>query len=393
MFARPYIHPFMEHWYMPRPIQFSIVLGDITDYESDVVALKYARSFHGADQAVALKLSVVGIDVSSLEAPIGKYSLVQTNGGINAAYALYVGVETLGAFRYEAIRKFAGRVLNICAEEGLEARRIAMTLHGANYGLDESEAMIQQFNGIMQILAEGTYPPALEQIVLVERQRGRVQRLIGALKQHVMDMPNVQVDDLNEVFIIQAADPIAVDSKPREAIPPSSDKKSSPKADPPTVESPRERRAATPDKAVDSPPKIEPVPESKPHAFIAMPFKKEMDDIFYYGIQQPVHGAGLLCERVDQDAFTGGIMEYVRQRIETAAVVIAELTGANPNVYLEVGYAWGKQRPTILIVKDEKELHFDVRGQRCLTYESIRNLEEMLSKEIKAMMLKGIIKP
>src|SRR5260370_1274867 len=93
-----------------------------------------------------------------------------------------------------------------------------------------------------------------------------------------------------------------------------------------------------------------------------MPFKKEMDDVFYYGIQQPLHTAGLLCERVDKDIFSGGIMEYVRNRIETSAVVVAELTGGNPNVYLEVGYAWGKGRPVILVARDEKELHFDVRG-------------------------------
>jgi hypothetical protein len=124
-----------------------------------------------------------------------------------------------------------------------------------------------------------------------------------------------------------------------------------------------------------------------------MPFKKEMDDVFYYGIQMPLHAAGLLCERVDQDIFSGGIMEYVKSRIETAAVVVAELTGGNPNVYLEVGYAWGKGRPIILIARDEKELHFDVRGQRCLVYERIKDLEEILAKELKGMILKGIVKP
>jgi nucleoside 2-deoxyribosyltransferase len=123
-----------------------------------------------------------------------------------------------------------------------------------------------------------------------------------------------------------------------------------------------------------------------------MPFRKEMEDVFYYGIQQPVHTAGMLCERVDKSAFTGGIMDYVKNRIETAAVVIAELTGANPNVYLEVGYAWGKGRPTILITRDEKELHFDVQGQKCLTYETIKELEGFLHRELKEMISRGIVR-
>ena len=67
--------------------------------------------------------------------------------------------------------------------------------------------------------------------------------------------------------------------------------------------------------------------EAKPHVFVAMPFKKDMDDIFYYGIQQPVRAAGFLCERVDQDTFIGGILDQVKKKIDTAAVVIAELRG------------------------------------------------------------------
>jgi nucleoside 2-deoxyribosyltransferase len=78
-------------------------------------------------------------------------------------------------------------------------------------------------------------------------------------------------------------------------------------------------------------------------------------------------------------------------KIETASVVIAELTGANPNVYLEVGYAWGKKRPTILLAKEEQELLFDIRGQKCLKYNSIKNLEEMLEKELKELQRQNLI--
>jgi hypothetical protein len=46
----------------------------------------------------------------------------------------------------------------------------------------------------------------------------------------------------------------------------------------------------------------------------------------------------------------------------------ADLSDANPNVYLEVGYAWGRGRPTLLVVRDSSHLKFDVQGQRCLIY-------------------------
>ena len=114
-----------------------------------------------------------------------------------------------------------------------------------------------------------------------------------------------------------------------------------------------------------------------------MPFSSEMEDVFYFGIQNPVRQLGYICERVDQEAFTGDILDQVRSRIENAELVIADLTGANPNVYLEVGYAWGKARPTVLVINKSDELRFDVHGQRCLRYQSIKHLENQLSNELK----------
>jgi nucleoside 2-deoxyribosyltransferase len=94
---------------------------------------------------------------------------------------------------------------------------------------------------------------------------------------------------------------------------------------------------------------------------------------------------------VDNESYTADILERLKEKIETAAVVIADLTNANPNVYLEVGYAWGKNRPTILLAKDDEELKFDVRGQRCLKYGRIKDLELSLAKELAELKSRRII--
>ena len=120
-----------------------------------------------------------------------------------------------------------------------------------------------------------------------------------------------------------------------------------------------------------------------------MPFKVEMEDIFHYAIQGAVKANGFNCERVDLSSFTGSILQYVRERIETAAAVIADLTGENPNVHLELGYAWGKGVPTVLIAQNTDELCFDVRDQRCIEYRSIKALEESLTLELSKLKLKG----
>jgi hypothetical protein len=102
-----------------------------------------------------------------------------------------------------------------------------------------------------------------------------------------------------------------------------------------------------------------------------MPFSTHLEDVFYFGIQQPVHASGFLCERMDHVSFAGGIVEWIMHKIETASAVVAELSGSNPNVYPEVGYAWAKERPTILLAPSLDELVFDVKGQRCLVYNGI----------------------
>lgn len=113
-----------------------------------------------------------------------------------------------------------------------------------------------------------------------------------------------------------------------------------------------------------------------------MPFAPEMDDVFHYGIQGAVNTAGLLCERADLAPFTGDVVDWVKNKISSASLVIADLSSANPNVYLEVGYAWGREIPTVLLARDANELKFDTKGQKCILYKSIKNLEDLLSKEL-----------
>ena len=68
------------------------------------------------------------------------------------------------------------------------------------------------------------------------------------------------------------------------------------------------------------------------------------------------NAVGFLCERADLASFTGDVIAWVKDRIGSAALVVADLTAANPNVYLEVGYAWGRGVNTVLVVAHGDEL-------------------------------------
>src|SRR5258706_4328946 len=189
---------------MPRTVKLSIQQGDITEIEADVVILKYAESFHGADQAVAIRLNLAGIDISELQLPVGEYTLVDTKSSIGAQYALFMGTEGFSGFRYQQIMQFAAKTMAILAIQTPDARHIAATTHGANYGLDESEALISQFKGLLEILKNGPIPAGLERITIVELGKGRTARLRRALELYLEQADYARFDPDDWGFNLEA---------------------------------------------------------------------------------------------------------------------------------------------------------------------------------------------
>ncbi len=331
---------------MSVSIRFRIEFANILEAQADAAVLKFARTFHGADKQVKDALTARGISEETLTVPVDRHAVVDTRGAIRAEHALYIGTPRLGQFRYSEIRAFTVRALEILRDELPKAKRVIMTLHGAGYGLDEGESAVAQFKGIVDAVREHRVAPSLEEITIVEFQRKRAQRLQDHIDAYLKDS------------------------------------KFSRNESPWTYEIPRS------DAGRDSFAQLlgSTAEEPKPHAFVAMPFREEYDDVFHYGIEPPVHRSGLLCERVDQSAFTGDILDRIKASIDSARVVIADVSDASPNVYLEVGYAWGRGKPTILLANDEASLRFDIRNQRVLLYKRIRDLEEKLSRELEGFV-------
>jgi hypothetical protein len=316
-------------------MNIQVTYGDALQTDADVLVLKYAQSTYGVDELVVERLEATDSSVRRALPKPGGFQLFETRGQLGARTVLFVGVVDLRLFEYDAIREFAHRALAALAKSTPDAAHVAFTLHGAGYGLDESEAFRAELAGIVDAIESRDCPAALESVTIVERSAGRARRLQALLE----------------------------DMQP-----------------PSTVSSPAPGRAPLS--------QLEPLrtagvrSQAKPHVFVAMPFAPEFDDHFHYGIQQAVNTAGYLCERADLATFTGDVIVWVKDRIDSARLLVADLSTANPNVYLEVGYAWGKGIPTVLLARNEAELKFDVKGQRCLLYSSIRKLEELLTQEL-----------
>ncbi|MCP3104986.1 nucleoside 2-deoxyribosyltransferase [Myxococcus sp. K15C18031901] len=330
---------------MSSVLDVVLEVGDVTAIAADVVLFKYAQQLYGASGQAVARLGAEDKGLESLQLVPGELRFVETHGALGAPLALFLGTVRLGDFGYHEIRQFSVRALQVL-ESRPGVKHVAGTLHGPNYGLDEDEAALAFVGGLVDAFQRGIGPRGLERFTVVEVNARRAGRLRKALEKGLGGTPGVKA--LPEGgFRVQRMNTF--------------------------VQAPPLASAGM-------------VSMAKPHAFVAMPFSPEFEDTYHYGILGPVKAAGLLCERVDQAVFDGPIIQRIKERIDSAKVVIADLSLANPNVYLEVGYAWGRGRPTLLLVRDVRELRFDVASYRCIVYRNIRELETMLSRELARLL-------
>jgi len=125
-------------------------------------------------------------------------------------------------------------------------------------------------------------------------------------------------------------------------------------------------------------------PESsaaKPRCFVIMPFAAEFDSV-YEVIRQTVVTHDFECIRADRRYLVGSITEDINEQIRQADLVVADLTGKNPNVFYEVGYAAALQKPVIQIAQSLENLPFDVRHLRTFAYSTAYLADRKLADDL-----------
>ena len=82
------------------------------------------------------------------------------------------------------------------------------------------------------------------------------------------------------------------------------------------------------------------------------------------------HKAKLKPRRADAEIYgTGKIIDQIWSGINEARVLVAELTGRNPNVLYELGIAHALRKPVVLVFSNENNVPFDVRHVRVIYYD------------------------
>ena len=113
--------------------------------------------------------------------------------------------------------------------------------------------------------------------------------------------------------------------------------------------------------------------------FFIMPFAPGHRYFYLYVKQHIETRHDFECHRVDDvPHFTQAIIDQIQDEIRDADIIIADVSGGNPNVFYELGLAHALDKFVLLVTQDDYDkLPFDIEGLRVLSY---RNAENFLTE-------------
>jgi hypothetical protein len=104
--------------------------------------------------------------------------------------------------------------------------------------------------------------------------------------------------------------------------------------------------------------------------FVMMPFADPVGGYYKLIYEPAIKKAGLTPVRADTDIFgTGKIIDQIWAGLNRAKVLLAELSGRNPNVLYELGLAHALHKPVVLVSSNEPDVPFDIRHVRVIYYD------------------------
>lgn len=115
--------------------------------------------------------------------------------------------------------------------------------------------------------------------------------------------------------------------------------------------------------------------------------RKRADQVFKYIISPVCDECGFEAVRVDKvnqaDSITQTIIDYLR----SAELVIADITGHNPNAFYEMGYRAATSKPMIHLKEKNETIPFDIAGIRAFDYDlsDLDSVEEIKNRLVKTI--------
>ncbi len=111
-----------------------------------------------------------------------------------------------------------------------------------------------------------------------------------------------------------------------------------------------------------------------------MPFKAELNFFYLFIAKYLEEKHGIHVERGDYRVLTKPLMDKIREQILAAEVILADISGGNPNVFYEIGLAHAFSKPVIFLTQDDPEnAPVDIRQFEFIRYDLAKHNELLAS--------------
>ena len=97
--------------------------------------------------------------------------------------------------------------------------------------------------------------------------------------------------------------------------------------------------------------------------------RMQADQVYKYIISPVCRRCGFKPIRVDCLNQSDLITQTIFDNLKNADLVIADITGQNPNVFLEIGYRLYTKKPMILLREKNQNIPFDIANIRVFEYD------------------------
>ena len=97
--------------------------------------------------------------------------------------------------------------------------------------------------------------------------------------------------------------------------------------------------------------------------------RKNADQLYQHIIKPVCEKCGFAAQRVDEFNTSNSITQEILDALNDYDLVIADLTGHNPNVFFEIGYRTKSQKPIIHLKRKDETIQFDVSSIRTFEYD------------------------
>ena len=118
--------------------------------------------------------------------------------------------------------------------------------------------------------------------------------------------------------------------------------------------------------------------------------RKRSDQVLKHIIRPAVESYGYSAVRADEIESPGMITSQVIQHVVDDALVVADLTDRNPNVFYELAIRHALRKPLVQIIRQGDAIPFDVAGTRTVfvdhtDLDSVDNAKQEIKKQIESL--------